>query len=126
MTPLSTAVTDVDGVQEESGQFSKLHAHAQAGSTHRLQSRLSAQEEFFATSPCAVHTLDDAAVAEFRDATSNPSTPVAVAAIRALTLVIKLSTSSTVMGLTEDLQRAAAALKQVSRLMALLGCGSAG
>ncbi|KAF5833942.1 eukaryotic initiation factor [Dunaliella salina] len=59
-------------------------------------------------------TLEDAAVHEFREATANPSTPVAVAAIRALTLVIKLSTSSTVMGLSEDLQKAAAALKQVN------------
>mmetsp|Transcript_6725 Transcript_6725/g.18001 ORF Transcript_6725/g.18001 Transcript_6725/m.18001 type:complete len:340 (+) Transcript_6725:108-1127(+) len=59
-------------------------------------------------------TLEDAAVLEFREATANPSTPVAVAAIRALTLIIKLSNSSTVMGLSEDLQKAAAALKQVN------------
>ena len=37
---------------------------------------------------------------------------------RALTLVINLSTSSTVMGLSEDITKAAAALKQVGKLQA--------
>jgi len=60
-------------------------------------------------------TLNEISVKEFHDALAKSSeVAVAVAAIKALTAVIRNSTSHTIMGLTRELQDAAAALQRVN------------
>ncbi len=58
-------------------------------------------------------TLNDIAVKEFHDALAKSSdVAVAVAAIRALTAVIRSSRASTIMGLGKELEEAAQALQR--------------
>jgi len=58
--------------------------------------------------------LNDIAVREFNAQCRLPDVAVAVAAIKALTSVIRLSSSSTLMGLSQDLSAAANALQKMS------------
>lgn len=61
----------------------------------------------------AGQSLNDVAVKEFHEALArSPDTAVAVAAIKALTTVIRLSTAQTMMGLGKDLEEAAQALQR--------------
>ncbi|GAX82766.1 hypothetical protein CEUSTIGMA_g10192.t1 [Chlamydomonas eustigma] len=60
-------------------------------------------------------TLNDIAVKEFHEALAKSSdVAVAVAAIKALTMVVHNSTAQTIMGLSKDLEAAAAALQKVN------------
>ncbi|KAL6756073.1 hypothetical protein V8C86DRAFT_125810 [Haematococcus lacustris] len=60
-------------------------------------------------------SLNDVAVKEFGQTLArNQDTAVAVAAIKALTTVIRLSTAQTMMGLANDLEAASAALQRVN------------
>lgn len=72
-----------------------------------------AVSEGFDPSPAA--SLDDLAVREFHEALARaPDCAVAVASIKALTLVIKHSKAKTMMGVSEDLEKAAQALQRVN------------
>ena len=64
-------------------------------------------------------TLNDMAVREFHDCLSKSAdVAVAVAAIRALTLVIRFSAAQTIMGLSKELEEAAQALQRYLRTLA--------
>ena len=64
------------------------------------------------TSPSS-GTLNEKAIKEFHDCLSkSPDVAVAVAAIRALTCVIRNSAAQTIMGLCKELEEAARALQQ--------------
>lgn len=63
--------------------------------------------------PLPAGTLNEIAVKEFHDALAKSSdVAVAVAAIKALTTVIRNSSAQTIMGLTKELQGAAQALQR--------------